>query len=236
MKKYYITLIAILILPLMKCSTVSAKTLLLTQESFDYDWYLQQYPDVLESIGTDQNDIWLFYTTSGESSGWYGRPAADSLSNIYTKEALDILYTEANIICDNYSSPAERAKAAHDWVCDTIDYDFSYSNYSLDDAVLGGESVCQGYAETYNLLVQLCGIESEIVTGVVDNGNGTGAHAWNKITINGQESYVDTTWDDFTYNLGFFIHDCFMISKEKMDWIHDGKSFHYSSHGPIGYR
>lgn len=235
MKKYLFTLILIIAIPLLKGSTVSAQSWELTAENFDYDWYLEQHPDVLTALGTDHDAIWNFYVTLGEPSGWYGRPSVVSLIGRYNDQTLGILYHQADTICADYSNATDRARAVHDWICSYIDYDYSYSSYSVDTAILNKVSVCQGYAETFDLLAELCGIRSDMVTGVVNNGSGSGGHAWNKVTINEQEYYVDATWDDFTKEHNYIAHDCFMISKEKMDWIHDGKVFHFMNNQPMGY-
>lgn len=235
MKKYLFALILIIAFPLIRGSVVSAHSLELTEENFDYDWYLEQHPDVLAAFGTDQDAIWNFYVTLGEPGGWYGRPSILSLVGRYSDQTLGILYNQADTICTTYSNATDRTRAVHDWICGYMDYDYSFSSYTVDAAIINKVGVCQGYAETFNLLAELCGINSEIVTGVADNGTGSGGHAWNKVIINNEEYYIDTTWDDFTQKHNYIAHDCFMITKEQMDWIHDGKIYHFVNGQPQGY-
>lgn len=46
----------------------------LTEENFDYDWYLEQHPDLAAIIpASDHAAIWQFYQTVGEPAGWRGR-------------------------------------------------------------------------------------------------------------------------------------------------------------------
>lgn len=215
--------------------TSHAQSITVTQENFDYDWYLAEHPDVYEAFGADPEAIWNFYVTLGEPAGWYGRPSIVSLTSRYSENTLGIIYSTADKICSEHKSQYDRALAAHDWLCNHVDYDYSYKASTVEEAILNGLAVCQGYAVTYDLLAELCGINCEYVRGTADNGSGRQAHAWNKVTINGTESYIDCTWDDFTKGFNHIAHDCFMITEEKMDWIHDGKIFHFMNNQPMGY-
>lgn len=50
----------------------------LTQDNFDYEWYLEQHPDLAVLIPLDNKEaIWAFYVNTGEPAGWYGRIALD---------------------------------------------------------------------------------------------------------------------------------------------------------------
>lgn len=46
---------------------------------FDYDWYLQEHPELIEICGTDKNAIYAFYAATGQAAGWHGRIAPDKL-------------------------------------------------------------------------------------------------------------------------------------------------------------
>lgn len=58
-------------------------------------------------------------------------------------------------------------------------------------------AVCQGYANLFQALARACGIECQIITGIVKNQEGevmrTG-HAWNAARIMGHWRLFDTTW------------------------------------------
>ena len=56
-----------------------------------------------------------------------------------------------------------------------------------------GTTVCEGYANAFQLLALKSGVTSIVVTGTVTNGGG---HAWNQVKINGQWKTVDVTWND----------------------------------------
>lgn len=55
-----------------------------------------------------------------------------------------------------------------------------------------GVAVCQGYASTFKAFMDALGIECEYVKGL---GNG-GPHGWNRVKVNGEDYYIDVTWDD----------------------------------------
>ena len=69
-------------------------------------------------------------------------------------------------------------------------YDYNYRYGSAFRGLTCGVTVCQGYAEVFQLLAEYCGIKSVLVTGTLQ---GTG-HAWNRVTFSdGTERYVDVT-------------------------------------------
>ncbi|MDB4868653.1 MAG: transglutaminase [Cohnella sp.] len=86
----------------------------------------------------------------------------------------------------------EKVKAVHDWVLLHVAYDTSLVQHSAYAALMGGRTVCQGYALlTYRLLNE-AGIPNRIVEGTVSSG----LHAWNLVNLDGQWYHLDTTFDD----------------------------------------
>ena len=55
----------------------------LNAENFDYDWYLEQHPDVAAALGNDKEAIWTFYVNTGEPAGWFGRVSEDWMISTY---------------------------------------------------------------------------------------------------------------------------------------------------------
>lgn len=49
------------------------------EEYFDYDWYLQKHPELIEMYGTNKKAIYSFYENVGLANGWKGRVAFDKL-------------------------------------------------------------------------------------------------------------------------------------------------------------
>lgn len=94
----------------------------------------------------------------------------------------------------------EKEVAIHDYIVNRVTYDTSInlqpSAYTIYGALIEGEAVCHGYAESFQYMAYLAGLESEIVLGdAISNGQIIG-HAWNMVTLDGKTYHVDTTWDD----------------------------------------
>ncbi|MBW7476049.1 S-layer homology domain-containing protein [Paenibacillus oenotherae] len=114
------------------------------------------------------------------------------------------VYAKAEAILKEIIQPDmteyETELAIHDYLLLNIAYD--YENYKKDSvpedsytmygALIGGIAVCQGYAYSAQLLLEMAGIEAHVVTGTA---NGI-AHAWNKVKIGGEYYNLDVTWDD----------------------------------------
>ena len=94
-------------------------------------------------------------------------------------------------------SEFEKALTIHDWLTFNLDYDHSYTNYHAEEALKTGKCVCQGYAECFELMAELAGLEASIVGGNAVNSSGKReSHAWNQVKIDGEWYNVDATWDD----------------------------------------
>ncbi|WP_062380756.1 DUF2510 domain-containing protein [Demequina pelophila] len=110
-------------------------------------------------------------------------------------------------------APATDAEAA-DIIHELIRINATY-DYAAAEAIDRGESgphvaqsqeaygilaertaVCNGYAQAFHAIAFDYGLESVMVTGDAwDNGSG-GAHAWNRVLVDGTWKFVDVTWDD----------------------------------------
>lgn len=58
----------------------------------------------------------------------------------------------------------------------------------------GRKGICLGYASTFQLLMDLSGIECLTVEG--NSHGGTEDHAWNLVKLEEEWYAVDVTWDD----------------------------------------
>ena len=71
---------------------------------------------------------------------------------------------------------------------------YTYGKYSLQNALLEGQSVCNGYALAFNILANRAGIKSDLCIGKASNGE---YHAWNRVTLSdGSQYFYDITWYD----------------------------------------
>ena len=96
-------------------------------------------------------------------------------------------------------SQAEMEKYVHDVMTQTVEYDVAAPmNQSAYSALVGGRSVCAGYARAFQYMMQQLGIPCYYCTGYAGED-----HAWNIVKIDGTYRNVDVTWDDTeepTYN------------------------------------
>ena len=110
-------------------------------------------------------------------------------------------------------SDLEKEMAINDYICDNAVYDDaacenaeSYDFYNVDKEfydsftaygiLINGVGVCASYAADFKLLADAAGLESRIVTGMLE---GSSPHAWNKVKIDGQWCIVDATNNDSDY-------------------------------------
>lgn len=111
------------------------------------------------------------------------------------KKAKDIV---SNITNSNMSD-LEKELAIHEYVVKNTVYDYdNYKNetvpedsYTAYGALIIGRAVCDGYSDTMKLLLNLAGIEAQVVVGYAGE-----PHSWNMVKIDGQYYHLDATWDD----------------------------------------
>ena len=70
---------------------------------------------------------------------------------------------------------------------------YTYGKYSVHNALLDGQSVCNGYALAFNMLANRAGIKSDLCVGQTYSGE---YHAWNRVIVNGNQYFYDITWYD----------------------------------------
>jgi hypothetical protein len=98
----------------------------------------------------------------------------------------------------------ERELAIHDYIVNNTIYDIeSVKDGTVPDeahtvygALVLGDAVCDGYAKSMNLLLNLAGVESMIIEGKSNFIGKETEHAWNIAKIDGKYYQLDATWDD----------------------------------------
>lgn len=118
----------------------------------------------------------------------------------------------AEIITDDMTD-REKELAINSYLCERLVYDndalenaeendFMFVDDKYNDsfnaygALINEKCVCAGYAAAFHLLAREAGLESIVVTGFLD---GSLAHAWNKVKIDGEWQIVDVTNNDNEY-------------------------------------
>lgn len=145
-----------------------------------------------------------------------------SVSYISTKEQEDYVESETSKIVSQIITPEmtnmEKAKAIHDFVLKSADYDYSLQSRSAYLALTTGKTVCQGYAMFVYKLCEKAKIPVHIVTGSIP----AGFHAWNEVQIDGNWYHIDTTFDDVkTDQYKFFCVSDEFMEKNSYTWNKD---------------
>ena len=161
---------------------------------------------------------------SGSYSGLseYDLAILEEVEHVLTEVAPDTL------------SAYERELAIHDYIIDTARYDsetlsilhaltLDPNNTNPYGTLISGRAVCLGYSSTFQLFMDLIGVECITVHG---EGNASrDEHAWNQVKLDGEWYCVDVTWDDPT-GLGSVSdrleHKYFNVTSEYMR-----QTFHY---------
>ena len=97
---------------------------------------------------------------------------------------------------NSQSSEVLKEKMAHDLICKNVKYDPGYEdtnikqneyNQSAYSVFIEKVTVCAGYSQAMQLLMNGAGIDCGVVT--------SDDHEWNIIKLNNTWYYVDCTWD-----------------------------------------
>ena len=128
---------------------------------------------------------------------------ADGLSG---KEDIDTYQLKIEKVRDyivskvNGKSDYDKIKMIHDYLRDTIEYDSTLSKsniYDIYGALILRECVCEGYAKSFQYLMNEVEIDNVIVIGTGTNSKGkTENHAWNYVLLDNNWYAIDVTWDD----------------------------------------
>ena len=103
-------------------------------------------------------------------------------------------------------SEFDRELFVHDWLITHCEYDTKGYDTDKNDlftgsaygAFVGGQTVCEGYARGFQLLLKMVGIDSALITGSSSSPLSVAgrAHIWNAVKIDGQWYQADVTWND----------------------------------------
>lgn len=154
-----------------------------------------------------ENPFMTLYDTTAIVDAW--RNGDLSKLSSYDKD----IYVEAKKVLDEIirdgMSDFEKEVEIYDWVLQNIEYDYSRMDvleetardaYTPYGGLVYNEGVCLGYASTFQLLMDLAGVECMTVIGAGQNSREE--HAWNLVKLNGEWYGADTTWDYSFYSAG----------------------------------
>ena len=123
-------------------------------------------------------------------------------------------------------SQRETARAIHDYMVLHYDYDpgvaaggeasHGQDSYHYTGLLRYGQGVCQAYMELYHLLCLRAGLNCRTVAGYSTVNGGYVPHGWNVLYIDGEELYVDVTFDDPVNGDGSISYRYFLIYREQL--------------------
>lgn len=144
-------------------------------------------------------------------------------------------------------SDIEKELSIHDYLVKNVKYDNEVVNalknnhiINLDshdtyNVLIGGKGVCDGFAWTTKLMLGMCGIDSDIVTGMgktkTDNkiAGKPIYHAWNIVKIDNEFYELDVTWDENIYEqLNMLSYVYFNVSDNQMAKDHEWDNSYYT--------
>ena len=153
----------------------------------------------------------------------------------------------------------EKELALHDALlrgvhCDETVYDHDTpqglpNNTNPYGALVEGYAICLGYAASFQLLMDLAGVECVTVVGA--SSRSTSEHAWNLVRLEGEWYGVDPTWNDpaswedvpesdwdWTHHRHFNVtSDSLRQSNHQWDYLNvpeaEGTRFFWDGSGPL---
>ena len=145
-----------------------------------------------------------FYRCTKYSQGNVLKRIAFTGSYTYSKSAKTeieprLVEAKNDILKNVYpaASDYDKIKYIYETIIKNTEYNLnSPDNQNVISVLLNHSSVCQGYAKTFQWLLNDLGIPCTLDNGVVIGGE---RHAWNVCMADGEWYYVDPTWGDSSY-------------------------------------
>ncbi len=127
------------------------------------------------------------------------------------RQGLGLITQLADYICEHYTTPYQRALAAHDALVLTCRYKKHPHENLVSDMLINQRGQCAHYAAVYNLLLNIMDMECIKIYG--DSIKCKVSHVWNLVYLDGVWAQVDATWDDDRERKSTYLsHDHFFMT------------------------
>ena len=162
-------------------------------------WVDSDHPDRCKFTPPDHLDMSV-YDTSAIRAAW-GKDDPSGLSQ-YDRGIYDEAQKVLEKVLEDGMSDYEKEVAVYSWVVQEIGYDWSLDNvmeqtpresFTPYGGLVNHKAVCLGYAATFQLLMDMAGVECITVVGATSKSYSH--HAWNMVRLKGEWYCVDATWD-----------------------------------------
>ena len=180
---------------------------------------VNELSDIIYAINYDHPELFYLDTTYGYK--YTDNNVCAQIILNYNELADNITVSKSNFnnevdkIVNNankYRSNYEKEKYVHDYLVKNVDYDLnSKLNQSAYSALVYKESVCSGYAKSFQYIMTKLSIPVYYVVG----SSTEGSHAWNLISLSDGFYNIDVTFDDTTMS-----HKYFNLESEEFDKNH----------------
>ncbi len=148
------------------------------------------------------DELMVVYDTSAILAAWESGGSA----GLSEKDAaiLDLAGQVMDQCVTDDMTDYEKERALYKWVTENVRYDQDHydplaqidpDSYNPYGPLHNGKGVCLGYATTFQLLMDMAGVECITVMGAAYHAAQQN-HAWNMVRLNGQWYCADTTWDE----------------------------------------
>lgn len=162
---------------------------------------MNDHPEIYYLSGYYTTRYTLGEQTVGFSfSGRYLYDSAEiSRRNLLIEEYINKCLASLPANADDYT----KVKYVYDYLIRNTSYNVNAAdNQNICSVMLGGESVCQGYAKAAQILLNRVHVDCTLVVGTVESGMSAGPHAWNLVFADGHWYYLDVTWGDASFRNG----------------------------------
>jgi hypothetical protein len=158
--------------------------------------YQNPYAISIKALSISGSTVTVGYTYKKPEAEKIQRAISDKVDSVVSKVATGSM------------SDAKKIEALNNWLIDNAEYDYPAFKamqepfgagsefaraWTAEGVLVDGIGVCASYAYGFNALANAAGVETVVIIGDVKNG---GAHAWNKVKIDGEWKAVDSTWND----------------------------------------
>lgn len=157
------------------------------------------YPSRTRFVDPGKDDMSIYDTSAIRAAWEAGSPEGLSGNDRKVYDAAEKILDE---ILQDGMTDLEKEEAVYRWLVNNVDYDFTHqdivaetprTSYEPYGGLVGRMAVCLGYATSFQLLMDLTGVECITVVGAAFNSEED--HAWNMVRLNGEWYCVDVTWD-----------------------------------------
>lgn len=165
-----------------------------------------EYPGRISFIQPNKDDMSI-YDTSAIRAAWETGDVS-GLSD-YDRAICDAAQTVLEESLRDGMSDLEKETAIYSWIVNNVNYDWTHQDVMAETpresftpygGLVNRRAVCLGYAASFQLLMDLAGVECITVPGAAYNSEED--HAWNMVRLNGNWYCVDVTWDANYRELG----------------------------------